>query len=191
MAVMAFRLGAAVAVAVVTLALTSASCEKGGNDAASTAPPVLTSPRAVNATTAPLLPTSRFALPEFDYRKFQTLLKQLHGTPVVVNLWGSWCGPCREEAPFLARAARRFGRRVQFVGVDVGDLIRVQAQVYIRDFGWLYPSVYDPPKQILSALGFVGPPITILFDRSGKRVDLISGPVPSLARLTGAISKIA
>jgi thiol-disulfide isomerase/thioredoxin len=152
---------------------------------------VLTSPRAVNATSAPLLTTSRFALPEFNYAKYKALLSQLHGTPVLVNLWGSWCGPCRQEGKTLARAARRFGRRVQFLGVDVGEVSRVEAQVFIRDFGWPYPSVYDPPKQILSELGFVGPPVTLLFDRNGNRVATFSGPIPSLEKLARALHKVA
>ena len=176
--------------ALVVPALVSVSCG-GTGDATTTTPVVLTSPRAVNATTAPLLPTSRFTLPQFDYAKYKALMAQLHGTPVAVNLWGAWCGPCRQEAPFLARAAKRFGRQVQFLGVDVGDPNRVEPQVFIRDFGWSYPSVYDPPKQILSGLGFIGPPITMLFDRSGKLADTISGPIPSLGRLTRGLRKIA
>jgi cytochrome c biogenesis protein CcmG/thiol:disulfide interchange protein DsbE len=189
MAAMNMRRGAAATV--VALGLVAASCGKGGDAAAPTTPVVLTSPRAVNAATAPLLPTGRFALPAFDYAKYQALLAQLRGTPVVVNLWGSWCGPCRKEAPLLAQAGRRFAKRVQFLGVDVGDVSRAQAQVFIRDFGWPYPSIYDPPEQILSGLGFVGPPITMVFDGSGKRVATFSGPLRSLSTLARALENVA
>jgi thiol-disulfide isomerase/thioredoxin len=174
------------------VAALSVACGHGGaGDSGSTSPLVLTSPRAVNATTAPLLPTSRFALPELDYPGFQALMSQLRGTPVVVAVWGAWCGPCRREAPTLARVAGRFGHRVQFVGVDVGDVSRVQAQAFIRDFALPYPSVYDPQKQILSGLGFIGPPITMVFDRAGKRVNLISGPLLSAGELARAIARVA
>jgi len=179
------------AAALLALALTAAACSNGGGGD-SPGPPslVLPSPRAVNATTAPLLPTGRFTLPDFDYSRFQTLMSQLQGTPVVISLWGSWCGPCRGDAPVLAKSARRFGHRVQFIGVDVGD-VRTQARVFIRDFGWSFPSVFDPARQILSGLGFEGPPITMLFDRSGKRGPFFSGPIPSQRELTRAIDKVA
>jgi thiol-disulfide isomerase/thioredoxin len=95
---------------------------------------------------------------------------------VVVNLWGSWCGPCRREAPELTKAARRFGRRVQFLGVDLQDS-RTEARLFIRDAGWPYPSVFDSPRAILTGLGLLGTPITLVFDRQGHRVATFNGPV--------------
>jgi thiol-disulfide isomerase/thioredoxin len=185
MALMSLRRIAAASVLIP--ALVSVSCGSGGD--ATPTPLVLTSPRAMNATSAPLLPTSRFALPDFDYARFQALLHQLRGTPVVVNFWGSWCAPCYEEAPKLAEAARRFGHRVQFLGVDVLDK-RAEAQAYIRDRGWSFPSVFDPSRQILTGYGLPAPPITLLFDRSGKQVDHFTGPIPSLARLVRGLDKV-
>ena len=179
------------AVLVALSALCTSCGHGGGRDSGSTTPLVLTSPRDLNATAAPPLPVSRFALPQMDYAGFQALLSQLRGTPVVVALWGAWCGPCRGEAPTLAREARRFGHRIQFVGVDVGDVSRVQAQVFIRDFALPYPSVYDSPKQILSGLGFIGPPITMVYDRTGNRVNLFSGPDLPARELARAIAKVA
>ena len=129
---------------------------------------------ALNATTSQLLPTNQFQLPEFDAVRFRALLAQLRGTPVVVNIWASWCGPCKVEAPDLAAAARRFGRRVQFVGVDILDQ-RPAARAFIRSHGWLYPSVFDPTGAIRTDLGFVGQPDTLFFDRSGRQVTLSAG----------------
>jgi cytochrome c biogenesis protein CcmG/thiol:disulfide interchange protein DsbE len=150
--------------------------------AASSAPPseslVLPSPSALNATTTPLLPTDRFALPQLDYGQFQTLLGELRGTPVVVNIWASWCGPCRREAPHLAAAARRFGTRVQFLGIDIQDQ-RPPAQQFIRDSGWPYPSLFDPTSDIQHGLGLVGQPVTLFFDRQGNRIRTYSGAVPA------------
>ena len=48
-------------------------------------------------------------------------LAGLRGTPSVVNLWGSWCGPCQKETPYLARAHARLGKAVRFLGVDTAD----------------------------------------------------------------------
>ena len=161
---------------------------------------MLTSPNATNATSTSLLPTSRFAIPDFTPATFQQLLGQLRAahTPVVVNFWAAWCGPCRQEAPHLAAVAHRFGRRVQFLGVDLKDR-RSDAQVFIRDAGWPYPSVFDPAGDIQTSFGFLGQPVTLFVDRDGNRVtftqpdagrvDHWSGPIPlaRLASLTGRI----
>src|SRR5205823_3845742 len=61
--------------------------------------------RAINATHAGLLPMTTTALPSLTSDEFRRLVTQLRGTPVVLNVWGSWCGPCREEGPRLADAA--------------------------------------------------------------------------------------
>jgi cytochrome c biogenesis protein CcmG/thiol:disulfide interchange protein DsbE len=117
---------------------------------------------------ASLLPTSPTALPEFTPERFQALLDQLKGRPVLVNFWGSWCGPCYREAPVLAKAAEKYGGRVQFLGVDIGDQ-RGPAREFIQEFGWTFPSVYDPDNEILASLGLLGAPITIVYDESGGR----------------------
>ena len=150
-----------------------AACTGGDPPSPSPSPGVteFPSPDALNATTAPLLPTDRFELPEMSPATFQELLGQLRGTPVVVNIWASWCGPCREEGPHLAEAAREFGDRVQFLGVDIQDE-RPLAQLFIREFGWPYPSVFDPGGAIKNSFGFVGQPVTMFLDRDGERVML-------------------
>ena len=127
------------------------------------------SPGATNATTAALLPTDRFALPTMNPTQFRQLLGQLKGTPVVVNFWASWCGPCRDEAPGLAAVAKQFGTKVQFLGVDLND-IRSNAQITIRDFAYPYPSVSDPDRDIQHSFGFYAQPVTIFFDRDGNQI---------------------
>ena len=123
-----------------------------------------------------LLPSSPTALPEFDPTRFHELLGQLRGKPVVVNVWASWCGPCVVEAPDLAKAARLFQGRVQFLGVDVLDQLG-PARAFIRKYGWSYPSVFDPQAAIRNDLGFIGQPETIVFDRTGKRIFVQSGAI--------------
>ncbi len=133
------------------------------------------SPRA-RATGPAGLPASPTALPPFTPAQFEQLLASLRGKPVVVNIWASWCGPCTAEAPGLAREARRFQGKVQFIGVDIIDHIP-PARAFIRKYGWPYPSVFDPTGAIRDDLGFVGQPITIVYDASGKSTTW-SGPIP-------------
>lgn len=131
---------------------------------------------AVSAAAAPLLPAGPCDLPAFDSARFQQLLGQLRGTPVVVNVWGSLCGPCIYEAPQLARVARRYEGRVQFIGVDTNDL-RPLARGFILKHGYPYPSVFDPDKSVLNGLNLRAPPDTLIFDASGKQVFLQPGPI--------------
>jgi thiol-disulfide isomerase/thioredoxin len=114
----------------------------------------------------PLLPESRLALPEYDVDQFRALIEELRGTPVVVNFWGSWCPPCRVEAPELAEASRRYEGRVQFLGVDILDN-RQAARDFILAADWQYPSVFDPEGEIRDGLGYVGQPITLIYDPDG------------------------
>ncbi|MEX0754284.1 MAG: TlpA disulfide reductase family protein [Actinomycetota bacterium] len=129
-----------------------------------------------NATTAPLLPTTVDALPELDPAGYQQLLEQLEGTPVVVNFWGSWCGPCKDEAPDLRAAGERYGDRVQFLGVDILDE-RTSAAAFIERAGWTYPSVSNPNGDVRDSLGFLGQPITLFYDSSGELVHQRQGAI--------------
>ena len=116
-----------------------------------------------------LLPEDRLALPEFDLAAYQALIAELRGTPVVVNIWGSWCPPCLAEAPELAASSREFEGRVQFLGVDILDA-REPARDFIVQHDWQYPSVFDPTGAIRDGLGYVGQPITLIYDRQGDLV---------------------
>jgi thiol-disulfide isomerase/thioredoxin len=87
---------------------------------------------------------------------------------VVLNIWGSWCGPCRSEAADLVRVATATqAQRVQFVGIDVRDARSAGAD-FARDFGLTYPSIFDPPARALFALKGIPRavvPLTIVLDR--------------------------
>ena len=129
-----------------------------------------------NAAEASLLPTNAYALPQLDLAGFERLLGQLRGTPVYVNVWGSWCPPCRQEAPLLASAHATYGDRVQFIGVDILDS-RESARGFMNEFGWTYPSVFDPSGAIRDGLGYIGQPISIFYDRRGEVVVDFAGPL--------------
>jgi thiol-disulfide isomerase/thioredoxin len=116
------------------------------------------------------------------------------GSVVVMNFWGSWCTPCREEAPALAALATRFSSGVKFVGVDIRD-DPASAEAFMRTFRIGYPSVNDPNDEIaLDFNGTVPPdgiPTTIVIDRTGHIAARIVGPVSydGLASLITQISR--
>lgn len=132
---------------------------------------------ASNAAQASLLPETADELPDSDPERFERLLEELRGTPVLVNFWGSWCGPCHVEMPRLVEAHRDFGDRVQFLGVDVLDA-RADARAFVSQYNMAFPSVFDPPDAIKVSLGRVGQPLTLFYRANGEFFASYAGPIP-------------
>jgi len=89
------------------------------------------------------------------------------GKVLVLNVWATWCGPCRREQPVLERAWRAYrDRGVVFLGINYTD-DPAAAKAYLREFGVTYPSVRDPAGTTGASLGFVGLPDTYVVDRTG------------------------
>jgi cytochrome c biogenesis protein CcmG/thiol:disulfide interchange protein DsbE len=91
------------------------------------------------------------------------------GRPVVVNFWASWCGPCRDEAPILEAAWRKYRDRVDFVGVDIRDFTR-DAQQFVDRYGLTFPMAYDGPAKTWGEWGIQALPETFVVDGSGTIV---------------------
>jgi thiol-disulfide isomerase/thioredoxin len=119
------------------------------------------------------LPDTVAALPNADADAFRALLDELRGTPVVVNLWASWCEPCKREAPMLSEAAAA-NPGVQFLGVDTLDS-REGAEAFIAEHGLPFPSLFDPDGSIRTDLGSFGLPVTAFFDAEGDLVAKVDG----------------
>lgn len=94
------------------------------------------------------------------------------GQVVVLNFWGSWCGPCRAEQPDLNEAYRTLrDLDVAFLGVDIQEPSETNGLAHEREFSIPYPSIYDPSNEYASLFRGVGPrsvPTTILIDRQGR-----------------------
>jgi thiol-disulfide isomerase/thioredoxin len=94
------------------------------------------------------------------------------GKVVVLNVWGSWCPPCRKEAPDLIEAAKQLGSSVQFIGLNTRDLDKAPARKFVQEFGVPFPSIYDPDgKALLRFRGQISPkaiPTTLVIDKNGK-----------------------
>lgn len=91
------------------------------------------------------------------------------GHVVVVNVWASWCVPCRREHPLLEQAAEQLGPAgVQFVGINTQDTI-ADASAFLEEMGGgLYPNVLDPDGRWAVEWGIFGVPETFVIDRDGR-----------------------
>ena len=96
-------------------------------------------------------------------------LDRLSGRPSLVNLWATWCEPCREEMPLLQDAYARHGEEIRFLGVDTQDRADA-AGTFLGDLGVGYPHVVDPEGRLLTKLGIRGLPVTLAIDSSGRIV---------------------
>jgi cytochrome c biogenesis protein CcmG/thiol:disulfide interchange protein DsbE len=94
-------------------------------------------------------------------------LSAMGGRPVLVNLWATWCGPCREEMPLLQAAHLRHGEDVQFLGVNTEDTTEVAA-AFLPDVGVTYPQLVDLDGNLLDHLRIPGLPVTVLLHPDGS-----------------------
>ena len=130
--------------------------------------------------------------------------KTLTGTPlsfstyrgrvVVLNFWGSWCPPCRSEAPTLAALSAKYSHdEVSFLGVDVEDT-PVNGEAFEQGYGITYPSLNDPGQAVAqvisSALPISGTPTTLVIDPTGHVAGAIFGTA-TYSVLNEMISKVA
>ena len=119
-------------------------------------------------------------------------VRSLHGYPIVINAWGSWCGPCRAEFALLATAAAEYGRRVAFLGVDVDDSTS-DAQAFLSHHPVTYPSYQMSAADITGVIpqGLIGTPTTIFINRAGRIAGVHSGQYESQGTLDGDIGTYA
>ncbi|HEX5929830.1 MAG TPA: TlpA disulfide reductase family protein [Solirubrobacterales bacterium] len=122
---------------------------------------------------------------------YEKRIAALRGYPVVVNVWASWCGPCRYEFPVLQELSARYGKRVAFLGVDSEDDADA-ARTFLGEEPVPYPSYGDPGKEILDSLGgYGGLPDTAFYDREGKLLYLKQGPYTEDAELEADVRRYA
>lgn len=122
-------------------------------------------------------------------------LASLRGTPVVAVVWGSWCTPCRAEAPDVVAAAKRLEGDASFVGLNIRDPSTSQAQSFVRRFDVPYPSFYSPDGQALLAFrGTLTPnsiPSFVVLDAEGRVAASIIGALPSTTTLVDLVGEVA
>ncbi len=127
-------------------------------------------------------PAPEFTGPTLDGGQFD--LQAQRGKVVVMNVWASWCAPCRAEAPGLVQAAKAHEGTTSFVGLNTRDSV-ASAQSFVRRFKIEYPNVKDPDGQIQLLFRDTLPPAaipsTLLIDKQGRVAARILGEVePSI-----------
>ena len=127
---------------------------------------------------APTEPKPAPALAFEDAAGNPLTLEDFRGQVVVLNLWATWCGPCRKEMPSLDRLQTELGPEGLYVlplSLDRGELDQIQA--FYAEVGIQNLKIYRDPKGAASrALGAFGLPTTIVLDRDGREVGRVLGP---------------
>lgn len=106
-----------------------------------------------------------------DYRK----LSELRGKPLIINVWASWCGPCRAEMGSLDRLSRRFGgKQFNIIGVSTDDHADAAA-AFLRQSKVTFDNYHDRTLLLESMLGANTIPLTVLVDAQGRVVKKVRG----------------
>ena len=165
-----------VAVLVIGLLQSSSSSDRPSGALVSRAPSASETRRALAGSPAALAALHQRAntLIPGGKGRYKSELAALKGHPTVVNLWASWCGPCRLEFPVFQQQAVHFGRKVAFLGVNSGDN-HGNAASFLKQFPVTYPSVEDGGERVAQQLGLRGLPGTAYYDAKGKLVYLHQG----------------
>jgi cytochrome oxidase Cu insertion factor (SCO1/SenC/PrrC family)/thiol-disulfide isomerase/thioredoxin len=120
-------------------------------------------------------------------RALMSRVHALHGYPIVINAWASWCTACREEYALFADASVRYGRQVAFIGVDALDTNAGDARAYLSGHPLSYPSYQSPQGELTGLAPIIGLPTTIYIDRKGRVIKAVPGQYDSQGALDGDI----
>ena len=118
-------------------------------------------------------------------------IASLHGYPLVIDKWASWCVPCQDERDAFQHASVTYGRTVAFIGIDSRDTSLADGRAFLGSYQVGYPSYYDQSGRLGAAIAdspFT--PVTVFYDRAGHQF-IWQGPYPSAARLEADIRRYA
>lgn len=121
-------------------------------------------------------------------------IADLRGKPLVVVVWGSWCGPCVAEAPDVVAAAEELEGEAGFVGINSRDPSTAEALAFERKYDVPYPSFYSPDgAELLAFHGKLGPrsiPAFVVLDEEGRIAASILGGLPSTQTLVDLVEDV-
>lgn len=116
-----------------------------------------------------------FVVPDLSGRAVR--LSALRGRVVLVNLWTTWCPPCREEMPSMERLHQKMrGRDFQLLAVSQDEGPATAVETFVKEMKITFPVLVDPEHQVGDHFGVWGYPETFLIDREGRLVERIIGP---------------
>jgi len=122
---------------------------------------------------------------------FEQRIAALEGYPVVVNVWASWCGPCRFEFPTLQKVSAAYGKKVAFLGVNSQDS-DAGAETFLEEAPLPYPSYTDGNQEIAHTIGAgSGLPDTAFYSSNGSLCYLKRGPYTEHAELAADVKRFA
>lgn len=167
-----------VAFAIVPVLALAAGC---GTTSAGGADPDVTPPGARE-------PAARLSVPALD-GDGTLAVGAPNARPTVVNMWASWCGPCKEEMPAVQRFAQTHPD-VRVIGVAVNDQV-ADARAFAKEVGVRFPLGFDADDRVADAYAVSGLPTTVVLDTQGRLAATWPGPVTAadLQRLTAAVAK--
>jgi cytochrome c biogenesis protein CcmG, thiol:disulfide interchange protein DsbE len=121
-------------------------------------------------------------------RRGEVTVADLRGRPTVLNVFASWCGPCKDEAPLFAQAARSYTGQVQFVALDFQDFDG-DGRAFLRKHGNRFVALHDGNGQVAHRFGATGVPETYVLDARGRLIAHEPGAVSAadLARLIATV----
>ena len=129
-------------------------------------------------------PAPSFEIPRTDGRTDS--LARHRGQVVLVNIWATWCPPCREEMPALQRFARENAGKVVVLAADQGESAQVAA-AYAKERGVTFPILVDEAQQYGRAYAAVGMPTTVIVGRDGRVLKGIDGAM-TLEQMRAAVA---
>jgi cytochrome c biogenesis protein CcmG/thiol:disulfide interchange protein DsbE len=111
------------------------------------------------------------------------------GRPAAVVFWASWCGPCAQEAPEIARFSRSATGRGRIVGVDWSDPLRSEARSFIRRYAWTFPNLRDAEGTVGNSYHLRNVPTTFIVDAHALIRATLIGP-QSVRSLQAALARV-
>jgi cytochrome c biogenesis protein CcmG, thiol:disulfide interchange protein DsbE len=102
--------------------------------------------------------------------------------PVLVNVWGSWCGPCKDEMPIFVDFYNKHSKSVGLIGISVEEADIQDARDFVQAYGMTWPNLYDAEGTTRASLG-MGVPITLFIDENGEIVYRKIGVVTTIEEL--------
>ena len=122
------------------------------------------------------LPAPNFTFPDLNGQ--QVSLSEHRGKVVLVNIWATWCPPCRQEMPSMQKLYERFnGENFEILAVSIDATGREAVAPFVRTMNLTFPIMLDPKEVIRPLYGITGVPESFIIDKEGIVVEKIIGPL--------------